>query len=257
VSDCRVIKCRRTIGSLTEPSTFLPASCREERWRVIPMEHELPQERQSSLRASNSLDRRHLEGFWRGMAKPGGTKIPVFSAIRRSPWLATHSNHVHPKTAYFRCGRIVRGVAPWGFRQKLVRGMPAVPGMARGGSISPRERTSTRFQRGCHATWRLHSESSGSFELGLFRKSACLCFSSDSASSLNLRTRLPSVKGLGLRVRAKVKGRKSVMRRRPSRGAGKGMGSLGAALEFIRTGGGLQKAKQALETVEEIRHSVR
>jgi hypothetical protein len=57
----------------------------------------------------------------------------------------------------------------------------------------------------------------------------------------------------------KGKGRKKrVLRRRPAgRTPRNGLGPVGAALEFIRAAGGLEEAKHALETVEQIRQAVR
>jgi len=60
-----------------------------------------------------------------------------------------------------------------------------------------------------------------------------------------------------IKSNAKAKRRKSVVRRRLGRSGGDSMGAMGAALAFIRAAGGLQEAKQALETVDEIRQSVR
>lgn len=63
-----------------------------------------------------------------------------------------------------------------------------------------------------------------------------------------------------IRSNAKAKGRKNkfVKRRKPSaRASHNGLGPLGAALEFIRAAGGLEEAKHALQTVEEIRQAVR
>jgi len=63
-----------------------------------------------------------------------------------------------------------------------------------------------------------------------------------------------------IKSNAKVKGRKRkiVKRRKPAaRASRNGLGPVGAALEFIRAAGGLDEAKHALQTVEEIRQAVR
>jgi hypothetical protein len=63
-----------------------------------------------------------------------------------------------------------------------------------------------------------------------------------------------------IKSNAKAKGRKGrvVRRKKPSgRAARNGLGPVGAALEFIRAAGGLEQAKHALQTVEEIRQAVR
>lgn len=62
-----------------------------------------------------------------------------------------------------------------------------------------------------------------------------------------------------IKSNAKAKGRKRrvVKRRKPARAQLNGLGPVGAALEFIRAVGGLEQAKHALQTVEEIRQAVR
>lgn len=63
-----------------------------------------------------------------------------------------------------------------------------------------------------------------------------------------------------IKSNSKLKGRKRkvVTRRMPAaRAARNGLGPVGAALEFIRAAGGLEEAKHALQTVEEIRKAVR
>ncbi len=62
-----------------------------------------------------------------------------------------------------------------------------------------------------------------------------------------------------IKSNSKNKGRKKrVLRRRPAgRTPRNGLGPVGAALEFIRAAGGLEEAKHALETVEQIRQAVR
>ncbi len=63
-----------------------------------------------------------------------------------------------------------------------------------------------------------------------------------------------------IKSNAKAKGRrrKVVTRRKPSlRATRNGLGPVGAALEFIRAAGGLEEAKHALQTVEQIRMAVR
>jgi hypothetical protein len=62
-----------------------------------------------------------------------------------------------------------------------------------------------------------------------------------------------------IKSNAKAKGRKRklVRLRKPGgRGAANGFGPVGAALDFIRATGGLEQAKHALQTVEEIRLAV-
>jgi hypothetical protein len=62
-----------------------------------------------------------------------------------------------------------------------------------------------------------------------------------------------------IKSNAKAKGRKrKLVRLRKSRGRGatNGLGPVGAALDFIRTAGGLEQAKHALQTVEEIHLAV-
>jgi hypothetical protein len=79
-----------------------------------------------------------------------------------------------------------------------------------------------------------------------------------------------TLKGKGLDVNAqyvstiksntKAKGRKSKIVRRPKAGEGAGRNGFGpvqAALHFIREAGGLDQARQALQTVEEIQHALR
>ena len=73
------------------------------------------------------------------------------------------------------------------------------------------------------------------------------------AKGLNVNAQYVST----IKSNAKAKGRKSVMRRKPGRGGARGMGTMGAALEFIRAAGGFEEAKHALETVEEVRQIVR
>lgn len=63
-----------------------------------------------------------------------------------------------------------------------------------------------------------------------------------------------------IKSNAKAKGKKRrVIKRRgsTSRIARNGLGPVGAALDFIREAGGLEAAKHALQTVEEIRQAVR
>jgi hypothetical protein len=61
-----------------------------------------------------------------------------------------------------------------------------------------------------------------------------------------------------IKSNAKAKRSKFVRRRKPMGRAGSnGLGPFSAALEFIREAGGLEQAKHALETVEEIRQAVR
>jgi hypothetical protein len=58
--------------------------------------------------------------------------------------------------------------------------------------------------------------------------------------------------------KAKGRRRKVVTRRKSAaRAVRNGLGPVGAALEFIRAAGGLEEAKHALQTVEEIRQAVR
>jgi len=62
-----------------------------------------------------------------------------------------------------------------------------------------------------------------------------------------------------IKSNAKAKGgrRKLVkLRRSGGRGAANGFGPVDAALDFIRAAGGLEQAKHALQTVEEIRLAV-
>jgi hypothetical protein len=61
-----------------------------------------------------------------------------------------------------------------------------------------------------------------------------------------------------IKSNAKAKGRKTkVVRRKPTgRASSNGVGLLGAALDFIRATGGLDAAKHALATVDEIRQAV-
>ena len=57
---------------------------------------------------------------------------------------------------------------------------------------------------------------------------------------------------------AKEKKTKVLMRRKPAlRTARNGLGPVGAALDFIRAAGGLEEAKHALQTVEEIHQAMR
>lgn len=63
-----------------------------------------------------------------------------------------------------------------------------------------------------------------------------------------------------IKSNAKNKGRKTKLVRRGKAAAGRrrnDFGPVGAALHFIREAGGLEMARQALQTVEEIRHAVR
>jgi hypothetical protein len=57
-------------------------------------------------------------------------------------------------------------------------------------------------------------------------------------------------------AKAKGRGGRVVRRRKPGRPTHDGLGPIGAALKFINEAGGLQAAKHALETVEEIRAAV-
>ncbi len=52
-----------------------------------------------------------------------------------------------------------------------------------------------------------------------------------------------------IKSNAKVKARRVVRR---GKKASTGLGPMGAALEFIRSAGGLSQAKQILETIEKI-----
>lgn len=59
-------------------------------------------------------------------------------------------------------------------------------------------------------------------------------------------------------AKAHAKRRNSVRRMKPSaRATGNGLGPFGAALAFIRAAGGLEEAKQTLQTVAEIHQAVR
>ena len=62
-----------------------------------------------------------------------------------------------------------------------------------------------------------------------------------------------------IKSNAKAKGRrqKVVKRLKPNGSARNGLGPIGAALKFISEAGGLEAAKHALSTVEEIRQAVR
>lgn len=63
-----------------------------------------------------------------------------------------------------------------------------------------------------------------------------------------------------IKSNSKMNGRKRsvVKRRKPmTRSSHNGLGPVGAALEFIRAAGGLEEAKHALQTVEQIRQAVR
>jgi hypothetical protein len=76
------------------------------------------------------------------------------------------------------------------------------------------------------------------------------------AKGLNVNAQYVST----IKSNAKAKGRKGrvVRRKKPGSRAGyNGLGSMGAALEFIRAAGGLEQAKHALQTVEEIHLTVR
>jgi hypothetical protein len=57
-----------------------------------------------------------------------------------------------------------------------------------------------------------------------------------------------------IKSNAKMKMRRTVLRRRPSEGSG--VGPIGAALDFIRAAGGLDQAKQILSTVEELKSAL-
>jgi hypothetical protein len=73
------------------------------------------------------------------------------------------------------------------------------------------------------------------------------------AKGLNVNAQYVST----IKSNAKAKGRKSVTRRTPGRARNNGFGTVAAALEFILAAGGIDSAKQALQTVEEIRQTVR
>ena len=73
------------------------------------------------------------------------------------------------------------------------------------------------------------------------------------AKGLNVNAQYVST----IKSNAKAKGRKSVMRRKPGHASNNGFGTVAAALEFIRAAGGLDQAKHALQTVEEIGQCVR
>jgi hypothetical protein len=76
------------------------------------------------------------------------------------------------------------------------------------------------------------------------------------AKGLNVNAQYVST----IKSNAKSKGRKKriAKRGRPAgRASRNGLGPVGAALEFIRAAGGLEEAKHALQTVEEIRQAVR
>jgi hypothetical protein len=60
-----------------------------------------------------------------------------------------------------------------------------------------------------------------------------------------------------IKSNAKAKSRRSKLVRKGRGGARNGMGPVSAALAFIREAGGLEAAKHALETVEEIRMTLR
>jgi soluble cytochrome b562 len=60
-----------------------------------------------------------------------------------------------------------------------------------------------------------------------------------------------------IKSNAKAKSRRTKLVRRGRAGSRNGLGPVGAALEFIREAGGLEAAKHALQTVEEIRLTVR
>jgi hypothetical protein len=60
-----------------------------------------------------------------------------------------------------------------------------------------------------------------------------------------------------IKSNAKAKGRRSKLVRRGRGLVRNGLGPMGAALVFIRAAGGLEQAKHALQTVEEIRQAVR
>jgi hypothetical protein len=62
-----------------------------------------------------------------------------------------------------------------------------------------------------------------------------------------------------IKSNAKTKGRKTTIVRRRKAGEGAGRSSFGpvqAALHFIREAGGLEQARQALQTVEEVQHAL-
>jgi hypothetical protein len=75
------------------------------------------------------------------------------------------------------------------------------------------------------------------------------------------------LKGKGLNVNAqyvstiksnaKAKSRRTKLVKRGRAGSRNGLGPVGAALQFIKEAGGLEAAKHALQTVEEIRLTVR
>jgi hypothetical protein len=63
-----------------------------------------------------------------------------------------------------------------------------------------------------------------------------------------------------IKSNAKSKGRKTKLVRRGRAAARRGngdFGPIGAALQFIREAGGLENARHALRTIEEIQHAVR
>jgi hypothetical protein len=72
------------------------------------------------------------------------------------------------------------------------------------------------------------------------------------AQGLNVNAQYVST----IKSNAKAKDRKAVTRRKPGRARNNGFGTVAAALEFIRAVGGIEPAKQALQTVEEIRQNV-
>jgi hypothetical protein len=60
-----------------------------------------------------------------------------------------------------------------------------------------------------------------------------------------------------IKSNAKGKARKSVVKRKPGRAQNNGFGIVAAAVKFIREAGGIEEAKRALHTVEEIQHAMR
>ena len=59
-----------------------------------------------------------------------------------------------------------------------------------------------------------------------------------------------------IKSNAKAKSRRSKLVRKGRGGARNGMGPVSAALAFIREAGGLENARDALRTIEEIQHAV-
>ena len=60
-----------------------------------------------------------------------------------------------------------------------------------------------------------------------------------------------------IKSNAKAKSRRTKLVRKGRGAARNGMGPVGAALDFIREAGGLENARDAMRTIEEIQHSVR